>query len=777
MQLIGTIDKEWERKQRNKEYRVAARREKRNRKGDEKKQRKLNATILRRMTRNPEKYSKNAERNRIRDIEGERRRIWQEAVRQAQHLAAIHDPTGAAFNVGPVVRQDDGTVISEETLRRREERKQAKAAAEQARQDEPPNESTTAEKGNGDINADQRTVDSLPELVNGVNPDRLARMELGNAPKPSRLSKTQLKKRAALEPRPPPPRPTIPENVTIPEAEENWVALWDLSDDQLERRVLREKKRKAAERKALRVKQKSGKAERRIARDEKRKVYRDIKLTWKAIKGISTFLRSKDASNDNTEEQVRERTKLKSIEDEESKKIAVDINVKERKVALDHCATLGFTISNTPGVDEVKPRALGMKGLEVDFDAIETGESRSDIKAKPRGKRVDLGDAPEDTKAEYIPSGLQGGSEEGDEFIKLDVGDGQDFKTLNYNHKLRRKLRRAIDNAEIRKETLVRQRALEYYHEKGLEAPALLKTPYKPINVKGSRILDNGTFETAKQERVRARLDLAEFNTQMRVLRKQAKDAAIYAGLQKHAELLGRVPPSESTVDDRLPEIAPKADANDVTGKAGNFSTLDSPAPRTSGAKRSRDEDEESSSEDETQTASTVETPPLSEESSDSAHSSQADHPAAMKRRKLDNAVQSVQSAQSAQSESMNKDRQAMIDAERVLNRGALSSNPNYASLKKVDSNVGQEPFKKNAQGVKSSSTWNVGGLNGDKTRKTKFLRLLGAQKSTSMEEKETLENSGFSAGQSKQIDEDLERQYADGMAYKQNAKRKGLGS
>jgi hypothetical protein len=40
---------EWERKQRMKEYRIAARREKRNRKSDEKKQRKLNATILRRM--------------------------------------------------------------------------------------------------------------------------------------------------------------------------------------------------------------------------------------------------------------------------------------------------------------------------------------------------------------------------------------------------------------------------------------------------------------------------------------------------------------------------------------------------------------------------------------------------------------------------------------------------------------------------------------------------------------------------------------------------------
>jgi hypothetical protein len=48
--------KDWERKQRLKEYRIAARREKRNRKSDEKKQRKLNATILRRMVRLKKRY-------------------------------------------------------------------------------------------------------------------------------------------------------------------------------------------------------------------------------------------------------------------------------------------------------------------------------------------------------------------------------------------------------------------------------------------------------------------------------------------------------------------------------------------------------------------------------------------------------------------------------------------------------------------------------------------------------------------------------------------------
>jgi hypothetical protein len=61
--------------------------------------------------------------------------------------------------------------------------------------------------------------------------------------------------------------------------------MWDMEDQELARRVQHEKKRKAAGRKALRMAQKAGKTERRAARDEKRKVYRELKHTWKAIKG------------------------------------------------------------------------------------------------------------------------------------------------------------------------------------------------------------------------------------------------------------------------------------------------------------------------------------------------------------------------------------------------------------------------------------------------------------------------------------------------------------
>ena len=270
------------------------------------------------------------------------------------------------------------------------------------------------------------------------------------------------------------------------------------------------------------------------------------------------------------------------MEDEESKKIAVDINIVERKAALDHCAALGFTLANTAGVDEIKPRALGMRGVEVDFDALDPAENRSSVKVKQdtkqNNKRVNLGDVAKTTKTEYIPSSHRDNGEDTDvhEYIKLDVGEGQDFETLNYNHKLRRKLRRAIDNAEIQKETLVRQCALDYYAAKNIEPPSILQTSYKAINTKGQRILENGSFESPKQDRVRTRMDLAEFNTQMRVLRKQAKCAAIYAGLRKHAELAGKIPVSEPHSGSKRGEEISQSDKASTFGETPRTMKLES---------------------------------------------------------------------------------------------------------------------------------------------------------------------------------------------------------
>jgi len=453
-------------------------------------------------------------------------------------LAAVYDPSGVTFNVGPVTTQDDGTVISLEALRKREERAANKQSGGGAEGDPAP------DRGNATDPPTDRVV-LLPAIPhNAINPDRLAQMNMSNALQtPKKISKTQQRKLEALAPRPAPPKPTIPANIQVPESEENWLVLWDLSYEQLERRVVKEKKRKAAERKALRVKQQEGKVERRAARDEKRRVYREIKLTWKAIKGrpidFEGILEFTDLSC--AEEEKQYKRKLLTVEQEEIRRIAIETNLAERKAALERCAELGFDLTNTPGVDEIKPKAMGMKGVEVDFDKLPTGDSVLKNSLRSRSKRIDLGEVADETNTQLVRTGPHGREEDAGDFIEFDAGDDQDLEVGGYNHKVRRKLRRAVEAAEIKKEMLVRQKALEHCHANGIEPPGELQTSAKPVNIRGQRVLEDGTLETAKQERVRMRMELAEYNKAARVLRKQAKQAAIEAGLRKFAELTGAI--------------------------------------------------------------------------------------------------------------------------------------------------------------------------------------------------------------------------------------------
>ena len=257
-----TKDPQWERKQQQREYRVAARREKRLRKADEKKQRKLNATILRRMTRNPEKYSKNASRNRTRACEAERRKIREAAMQQVRDLAAKHDPTGDMFNVGPVIVTEDGKARSEDAAKRWLA-KQAKKIRAQAGEDQ---QIETASHPGPEINVDA---------------ERAIKKEPITKPKSEHKQPNDVLER---------PKPHIPEGIKLPSGEENWLALWDLTDAEIEARLARAKKKAAAQRKALRHAQQAGKVERRIARDEKRLIYRQLKETWKSIKGKLSHL-------------------------------------------------------------------------------------------------------------------------------------------------------------------------------------------------------------------------------------------------------------------------------------------------------------------------------------------------------------------------------------------------------------------------------------------------------------------------------------------------------
>lgn len=201
----------------------------------------------------------------MRDIQGERRRIHDAALKQIQQLAALHDPSGNDFNIGPVVEQDDGSIVTAESIRKRQEREAAKAIA-------------------------GPTSLAHDEVAPGKDQNPIARSEsFLSQSKLKKPSKAQQRRQAAFQPYAPPPKPRIPEGIPTPSGEENWLELWDLTDEQIERRILQAKRRKATERKALRIKQQSGKTERREARDEKRKIYRDIKLIWKSIKGSPIY--------------------------------------------------------------------------------------------------------------------------------------------------------------------------------------------------------------------------------------------------------------------------------------------------------------------------------------------------------------------------------------------------------------------------------------------------------------------------------------------------------
>ena len=191
-------------------------------------------------------------------------------------MAAVHDPSGDTFNIGPVVRRDDGLVVSAQAARKRLERDAARAAAQSALGEQVKGTESEQQPHLAGKRPTSKPDSLFQEDKFNVHPGRMPQIE-------DRSARPQ--KHSCLQPRPPPPKPRIPDGISLPDGEQNWLALWDLSDGEIERRIMRSKKGKAAERKALRIAQQSGKSERREARDEKRKVYRDIKLIWKVIRG------------------------------------------------------------------------------------------------------------------------------------------------------------------------------------------------------------------------------------------------------------------------------------------------------------------------------------------------------------------------------------------------------------------------------------------------------------------------------------------------------------
>lgn len=86
-----------------------------------------------------------------------------------------------------------------------------------------------------------------------VNPERQAQIQPNG--KPKKLSKKQQQRLDALSPKNVPPKPVLPEGITIPAGEENLIELWDVDDQGIQARLTRQKSEKRASAGALKRRQ------------------------------------------------------------------------------------------------------------------------------------------------------------------------------------------------------------------------------------------------------------------------------------------------------------------------------------------------------------------------------------------------------------------------------------------------------------------------------------------------------------------------------------------
>lgn len=502
------------------------------------------------------------------------------------------------------------------------------------------------------------------------------------------------------------------------------------------------------------------------------------------------------------------------MEQEEAKRIEIEVNLAERRRAMEVCAELGFNLDNVEGVKDIRPKALGMKGQEVDFDILEIGDRPSQLKIKDekitremkdgatKGNRVDLGKVADESKAKVFtsdgatPVGLEG------DFVSLEFGGGagygQQFEALNYNHKLRRKLHRAIEAAQIQKELLVRAKAKAYCESKGIKVPPELATEYKPIKLAGRRILEDGTLETEKQERVRKRLELAEYNKAAKVLRQQAKAEAIEAGLRVFAELTGKKPlAANETNEASNPQVDESAKPTDVTGDTEEHDEKS----KTQSSKKRRREVEDSDTKRTKRTkeslaslaaVSVAETNNSAEEIVPKEARSKS-----MKRKmshdleyKVDDPSQ-VEDNDAARKEKKrlkkeNKSQQAPeVEVQEVTLDPKPTPEENGKKPKSKRDSINHSTkangSAKQEEDVRNGEQWNPDALNGDPARMDKFLRLLGASKvngNVTEKASKKVKAKTKTKAMVEQVQDELERQFETGIRMKNYGQRKkGLGA
>jgi hypothetical protein len=97
----------------------------------------------------------------------------------------------------------------------------------------------------------------------------------------------------------------------------------------------------------------------------------------------------------------------------------------------------------------------------------------------------------------------------------------------------------AREEAEIAKEMLVRETCLAFLKKHDIPAPTEILRPTSPPKFRAKRVIHSGRLETENREIEQKKIELAEYNRAMTVLREQARKKAVTAGQRVFAALTG----------------------------------------------------------------------------------------------------------------------------------------------------------------------------------------------------------------------------------------------
>jgi hypothetical protein len=321
----------------------------------------------------------------------ERQKIRFEAVRQAERLAAILDPTGKMFNVGEVIVMPDGQVKSKEAIERAAEAKKQKemdALAEKAENIRIAEEKAKYKKEKLAAKREGREPpprpDYAPKLAlqsaasvygNGGQPayggqQMRSNQQTGTQAK-RKISKKQQQRLEMLKPKPVPPKPVIPEGIALPEGEENLLKLWDITDEEIAKRLRSKKKEKIIAGKTLRKIQKEQKKFNRAMKVRKKQAA-NAGVLWDPEKAKKEILGEMEKADWGDEDSSDSESESESDDDLEA-----EANGKNGKKA---------SSDDNEGEDSDSSSSSDSSS-DSDSDADSDGSQAGEEKVKPKKKK------------------------------------------------------------------------------------------------------------------------------------------------------------------------------------------------------------------------------------------------------------------------------------------------------------------------------------------------------------------------------------------------------